>query len=53
MVGLDGLMMLSDDGGRHFQEKQSADGLSLTAVLLDAEGAPILFSRRGVVPRQE
>lgn len=53
VVGLDGLMMLSEDGGRHFQEKQSADDLSLTAVLLDAQGTPVLFSRRGVMPYQK
>lgn len=52
-VGLDGLMVLSHDGGRSFQEQQAADGLSLTAALLDADGTPILFSRRGVVQRAE
>lgn len=52
-VGLDGLMLQSSDGGHSFQEKQSADGLSLTAALLNVEGAPVLFSRRGVMPYQE
>lgn len=48
-VGLDGLTVQSSDGGRTFQEKPSAEGLSLTAVLLKADGSPILFSRRGVI----
>ncbi|MFK0090330.1 WD40/YVTN/BNR-like repeat-containing protein [Pseudomonas sp. NPDC090755] len=52
-VGLDGLMVQSSDGGHSFQEKQSADGVSLTAALFNADGAPVLFSRRGVVPYQE
>ncbi|NIF17704.1 YCF48-related protein [Pantoea sp. Cy-639] len=49
VVGLDGMRVLSNDGGQSFQESQAADGLSLTAALLDADGAPVLFSRRGVV----
>ncbi|MCY1271242.1 Ycf48-like protein [compost metagenome] len=52
-VGLDGLMVQSSDGGHGFQEKQAADGLSLTAALFNAEGTPVLFSRRGVMPYQE
>ncbi|WP_085586555.1 MULTISPECIES: YCF48-related protein [unclassified Pseudomonas] len=48
-VGLDGLMMKSSDGGERFEESQSVDGLSLTAALLDPQGAPVLFSRRGVL----
>ncbi|MBN1015727.1 hypothetical protein JTM58_32610 [Pseudomonas aeruginosa] len=28
-------------------------GLSLTAALFNADGTPLLFSRRGVMPRQE
>ncbi|POA48321.1 glycosyl hydrolase [Pseudomonas sp. MPR-ANC1] len=50
VAGLDGLMVQSSDDGRSFQEKHSADGLSLTAALLTVEGAPVMFSRRGVVP---
>ncbi|MCE1117797.1 MULTISPECIES: WD40/YVTN/BNR-like repeat-containing protein [Pseudomonas] len=49
VVGLDGMRVLSNDGGQSFQENQAADGLSLTAALLDADAAPVLFSRRGVV----
>lgn len=52
-VGLDGLSVQSSDGGHSFQETQTADGLSLTAALFNAEGVPVLFSRRGVVPYQE
>ena len=48
-VGLDGLMVRSSDGGQRFQEQRSADGVSLTAALLDGHDAPVLFSRRGVV----
>jgi len=48
-VGLDGLMMKSSDGGERFEESQSVEGLSLTAALLDPQGAPVLFSRRGVL----
>ncbi|HGJ9054037.1 TPA: WD40/YVTN/BNR-like repeat-containing protein, partial [Pseudomonas aeruginosa] len=52
-VGLDGFRLESRDSGHSFQEKQSADGLSLTAALFNADGTPLLFSRRGVMPRQE
>lgn len=52
-VGLDGLKVRSRDGGNSFQEAPSADGLSLTAALFNADGTPLLFSRRGVMPRQE
>jgi photosystem II stability/assembly factor-like uncharacterized protein len=53
VVGLDGLMVRSSDGGQSFQEQQSADGVSLTAALLHGSGAPVLFSRRGVVPARD
>ena len=52
-VGLDGLSVQSSDDGHSFQETQTADGLSLTAALFNAEGVPVLFSRRGVMPCQE
>ncbi|MCU9950316.1 WD40/YVTN/BNR-like repeat-containing protein [Pseudomonas sp. PDM13] len=52
-VGLDGFRVESRDSGHSFQDKQSADGLSLTAALFDPEGVPVLFSRRGVVAYQE
>ncbi|MDC7827431.1 YCF48-related protein [Pseudomonas sp. BLCC-B13] len=51
-VGLDGLMVQSSDGGRSFQEQQSPEGGALTAVLLNGNGAPVLFSRRGVLTAQ-
>lgn len=50
VVGLDGLMVRSDDGGQSFKEQASADGVSLTAALISADAEPVLFSRRGVVP---
>ncbi|GID02933.1 MULTISPECIES: WD40/YVTN/BNR-like repeat-containing protein [Pseudomonas] len=50
-VGLDGLIVRSDDGGQSFHEQPSGDGVSLTASLLNSDGSPILFSRRGVVPQ--
>lgn len=49
-VGLDGLMVQSDDGGHSFRETHSTEGVSLTAASFDAEGGAVLFSRRGVVP---
>lgn len=52
VVGLDGLMVRSGDGGLSFVEQRTADGVSLTAALLDANDDPVLFSRRGVVPVQ-
>ncbi|MFZ6047068.1 WD40/YVTN/BNR-like repeat-containing protein [Pseudomonas sp. CR3202] len=49
-VGLDGLMVSSRDGGRTFEEQRTAEGVSLTAALFVDQDAPLLFSRRGVVP---
>lgn len=49
-VGLDGLMVSSPDGGRTFKEQRTADGVSLTAALFTGRDAPLLFSRRGVIP---
>lgn len=49
-VGLDGLLVSSRDGGATFEERRSAEGVSLTAALLGGRDAPLLFSRRGVVP---
>lgn len=51
-VGLDGLLVRSDDGGQNFHEQPSGDGVSLTATLLNGDGSPIMFSRRGVVSRR-
>ena len=50
-VGLDGLIVRSDDGGQSFHEQPSGDGVSLTATLLNGDGSPLVFSRRGVVSR--
>ncbi|MGA4640136.1 WD40/YVTN/BNR-like repeat-containing protein [Stutzerimonas stutzeri] len=52
-VGLDGLSVQSSDGGNSFQRREIADGASLTAALFNADGVPLLFSRRGVVPFQD
>ncbi|MGN8342446.1 WD40/YVTN/BNR-like repeat-containing protein [Pseudomonas sp. SMV71] len=52
-VGLDGFRVQSSDGGHSFEQMQSADGLSLTAALFNADGIPVLFSRRGVMPHPE
>ncbi|WP_409301253.1 WD40/YVTN/BNR-like repeat-containing protein [Pseudomonas sp. B11] len=52
-VGLDGLMLVSNDAGHSFAESQSVEGLSLTAALLSPEGSPVLFSRRGVVAEHQ
>ncbi|MDH4561133.1 YCF48-related protein [Pseudomonas sp. BN411] len=51
-VGLDGLMVSSPDSGRTFEEQRTADGVSLTAALFTGRDAPLLFSRRGVIPVQ-
>ncbi|TXH57264.1 MAG: glycosyl hydrolase [Burkholderiaceae bacterium] len=48
VVGLDGLLARSGDG-RQFSLAVQPDGVALTAAL-PASGAPLLFSRRGVVP---
>lgn len=52
VAGLDGLMVRSGNGGRAFREQRTADGVSLTAALLNGNADPVLFSRRGVVPIQ-
>ena len=48
-VGLDGLTLLSTDGGRSFQTLMRADRLPLTAIALNDSGATVLFSRQGAV----
>jgi photosystem II stability/assembly factor-like uncharacterized protein len=48
-VGLDGLLMRSSDNGLSFKSEVRADRVSLTAVTVDAQGQPVLFSRQGVV----
>lgn len=52
VAGLDGLLVHSRDGGRSFQRKDTADGVSLTAALLAGGDRPVLFSRRGVIAAQ-
>ncbi|UJJ31484.1 WD40/YVTN/BNR-like repeat-containing protein [Halopseudomonas maritima] len=52
VIGLDGLLARSLDGGRSFQLDTRADGIGLTALQADGAGL-LLFSRRGVLPRSE
>ncbi len=48
-VGLDGLVLRSDDGGAHFKTESRPDRLALTALVLDAQGRAVFQSRQGVV----
>ncbi|WP_321350440.1 YCF48-related protein [Halopseudomonas oceani] len=48
VIGLDGLLARSLDGGRSFQLDVRSDGVGLTALQADGAGL-VLFSRRGVV----
>ena len=48
-VGLDGVVMRSSDGGAHFSVSQRDDRAALTAVVANAAGEPIGFSKQGVV----
>ncbi|MEO8296967.1 MAG: YCF48-related protein [Burkholderiales bacterium] len=48
-VGLDGLVLRSDDAGVSFSADVRADRLPLTAVSSNEEGSPVLYSRQGVV----
>jgi photosystem II stability/assembly factor-like uncharacterized protein len=48
-VGLDGLVLRSRDGGASFKSERRADGVSLTAVIGNADGRPVWLSRQGVV----
>lgn len=48
-VGLDGLLLRSSDNGASFKSEVRADRVSLTAVTVDVQGQPVLFSRQGVV----
>ncbi|MEO8388759.1 YCF48-related protein [Polaromonas sp.] len=47
-VGLDGLMLDSDDAGSTFTAHVRSDHLPLTTLTLDDKGQPILYSRQGV-----
>lgn len=49
VVGLDGLAVVSRDGGRSFQEEMRAQGTSLTSALLGRDSREVLFTRRGVL----
>lgn len=49
-VGLDGLVVRSNDGGSTFHEQITSERISLTAALINEHHVPVLFSRRGVVP---
>lgn len=48
-VGLDGLVLRSSDAGATFAAEVRADRLPLTAVALNRQGHPVLYSRQGVV----
>lgn len=52
-VGLDGLMVQSNNGGETFKEGQSPEGVSLTSAVFAKDGTPVLFSRRGVVAAED
>lgn len=49
-VGLDGLVLASDDAGSTFTAKPRPDRLALTSVTPGEQCRPVLYSRRGVVP---
>lgn len=48
-VGLDGLHLVSENGGLGFSNASTEGGVSLTAALIAADGRPILFSKTGPV----
>lgn len=48
-VGLDGLVLRSDDAGESFASQTRGDRLPLTAVTLDDKDRAVLYSRQGVV----
>lgn len=49
-VGLDGLVLRSTDGGIGFKADVRNDRVSLTALVANALGQPVLYSRLGPVP---
>ncbi|AYR24759.1 WD40/YVTN/BNR-like repeat-containing protein [Herbaspirillum rubrisubalbicans] len=49
-VGLDGVVLWSDDQGRSFHSAQREDRLTLTAVSASGPATAIAFSKQGVVP---
>jgi photosystem II stability/assembly factor-like uncharacterized protein len=48
-IGLDGLLLRSSDNGASFQRSVRNDRAALTALVLNAAGPPILYSRHGVL----
>ncbi|WP_285412682.1 YCF48-related protein [Variovorax sp. efr-133-TYG-130] len=48
-VGLDGLVLDSEDGGANFIASTREDRLPLTSVVLDGQGRAAMYSRQGVV----
>jgi len=48
-VGLDGLVLRSEDAGASFTSQTRGDRLPLTAVTLDDKDRTVLYSRQGVV----
>jgi len=48
-VGLDGLVLNSNDGGASFAASTREDRLPLTSVALDDQGRAAMYSRQGVV----
>lgn len=48
-VGLDGLVLNSDDLGSSFSARLRPDRLALTSLTLDTRGRTVLYSRQGVV----
>lgn len=48
-VGLDGLVLRSDDAGATFAAQVRPDRLALTSVSLDDNSHPVLYSRQGVL----
>jgi photosystem II stability/assembly factor-like uncharacterized protein len=48
-VGLDGLVLRSTDGGVSFKADVRNDHVSLTTLVVNASGQPVLYSRQGLV----
>jgi photosystem II stability/assembly factor-like uncharacterized protein len=48
-VGLDGLVLRSQDGGSTFKAEVRGDRSSLTALAVNGRGQPVLYSTNGVV----
>lgn len=50
-VGLDGFVLETQSGSPDFTATQRADRAALTAVVINGKGAPVLFSKDGVMGR--